>query len=86
MSPPHKRSSLDEDKMKNDRPMSNLLFISKLSEKVIARRMEEHSEHSDLHDNYQSAYGRGHLKALLNVYIDIVEALGEGVHHYIKSA
>ena len=62
--------------MKNYRPISNLPFISKLIEKVVARRIEEHLEHNDLNDIYQSAYRRGHSTetALLKVHSDIAEA------------
>jgi len=53
-------SCLDKGDMKNYRPISNLPFISKLIEKVVARGREEHLEHSDLNDIYQSVYRRGH--------------------------
>ena len=46
---------LDKEEMKNYRPISNLPFISKLIEKVIARLVEEHLEHNDLNDIYKSA-------------------------------
>ena len=46
--------------MKNYRPISNLPFISKLNEKVVERRIEEHLEHNDLNDVYQSVYRRCH--------------------------
>ena len=55
-----KRSGLDKDEMKNYRPISNLPFIFKLIEKVLARRIKEHLEHNDLNDIYQSAYRRVH--------------------------
>jgi len=66
--------------MKNYRPISNLPFISKLIEKVVARRIEEHLEHNGLNDIYQSACRRGHSTetALLKVHSDIAEALDEG--------
>ena len=71
---------LDKEKMKNYRPISNLPFISKLIEKVVARCIEEHLEHNDLNDIYQSAYRRGYSTkiALLKGHSDIVEALDEG--------
>ena len=65
---------------KEHRPISNLPFISKLIEKVVARCIEEHLEHNDLNDTYQSAYRRGHSTetALLQVQGDITETLDEG--------
>ena len=65
--------------MKNYRPVSNLPFISKLVEKVVARRIEEHLEHNDLNDSYQSAYRRDHSTetVLLKVHSDVAGALDE---------
>ena len=70
---------LDKD-IKNYRHMSNLPFISKLIEKVAARRIGEHLEHNDINDSYQSAYRRGHSTetVLVKVHRDIAEALGGG--------
>jgi hypothetical protein len=71
---------LYKEDMKNYRPISNLPFISKLIENVVARHIEEHLKHNDLNDIYQSAYRRGHSTetALLKVHIDIAEVLDEG--------
>jgi len=68
---------LDKVDTKNYRPISNFSFISKLIEKVLAMRIEEHN---DLNDSYESAYRRGHSTetVLLNVHCDIAEALDEG--------
>ena len=74
-----KISGLDKEEIKNYRPISNLPFISKLIEKVIPRRIEEHLEHNDLNDIHQSAYCRGHSteNAFLKVH-RVCEALYEG--------
>jgi len=60
-------------------PIANLPFITKLTEKVVARHIEKHLEYNGLHDN-QSAYRRGRSTetALLKVHSDIAEALDEG--------
>ena len=34
-----KKSTLDNDELKNYRPVSNLFFVSKLTEKVVAARL-----------------------------------------------
>jgi len=67
---------LDKVGTNNYRPISNLSFISKLIEKVLAMRIEEHN---DLNDSYESDYRRGHSTetALLKVHCDIAEALDE---------
>ena len=66
---------------KRYRPISGLPFISKHIEKVaVVSRIEEHLEHNDFHDSYQSDYCRGHSTetVLLKVHSDIVEALDKG--------
>jgi len=54
-----KRYVLEKEDMKKYRPISNFPFISKLIEKVGARCIEEHLEHNDPDDGYQSASRRG---------------------------
>ena len=53
--------------------------MCKLIEKVVSRRIEEHSEHNDLNDSYQSAYRRGNSTeaVLWKVHSDIPEAVDE---------
>ena len=72
-----KRPGLDKEEMTNYCPISNLFFISKVIEKIVARRIEEQLEYTDLNAIYQSAYRRGHSTetALLKVHSDIAEAL-----------
>jgi len=55
-------------------------FISKLIDKMVAKRPEEKLEYNDLRDSYQSAYRRGHSTEInpLEVHSDIAEALDEG--------
>jgi len=66
--------------MKHYHPVSYLPFISKLIERVVSIRVEEHLEQNDYSDIYQSAYRRGYSTetALLKVRSDITEALDEG--------
>ena len=45
---PLKRSGLDKEDVKNYCPIYNLPFISKLIEKVVARRIEEHLERNGI--------------------------------------
>ena len=51
-----KKPGLDKEILKNYRPVSNLPFLSKILEKVVASRLENHLTHHSLLDNQQSAY------------------------------
>ena len=72
-----KKPGLDQNVRKNYRPVSNLPFVSKILEKVVANRLEEHLESNSLHDDLQSAYRTCHSTetALLRVHHDITLAL-----------
>ena len=63
--------------MKYYRPVSNLPFLSKILEKLVAKRLETHLRSHRLHDNLQSAYRTGHFTetVLLKVHHNIAEAL-----------
>ena len=66
--------------MKDYRPILSHSFISKLMESMVARLVEEHFEHKDLHKDYRYVYRRGHSAetALPKMRTDIAEALDEG--------
>jgi hypothetical protein len=51
-----KKSSLDSSEMKNFRPVSNLSFISKLAEKVVAAQLTAYLEENNTTLPLQSAY------------------------------
>lgn len=55
-----KKSGLDKEVYKNYRPVSNLPFISKILEKVVANRLDEHLDKNLLRDSLQSAYRQQH--------------------------
>ena len=75
-----KKIGLDKDVFKNYRPVSNLPFLAKTIEKVIAARLVEHMTANDLMDPMQSAYrkGRSTETALLRIQNDILCALDKG--------
>jgi exonuclease III len=77
---PHlKKSSLDAAVFNNYRPVSNLSFISKVVEKVVAARLRNHLSQNELLDVYQSAYRSNHSTetALIKVQSDIISSLDE---------
>ena len=75
-----KKTGLDSDILKNYRPVSNLTFISKVIEKVISGRLNEHLINNSLFDLLQSAYRDKHSTetALIKVQKDILSALDAG--------
>ena len=73
-----KKPGLDKEVLKNYCPVSNLPIVSKIVEKVVAKRIEHHLNSNFLHGNLQSAYRSCHSTetALLRVHHDIATALG----------
>ena len=60
---------IDKDILKNFRPVSNLVFVSKLIEKVVAIRLDKHMTTNKLHSNKQYGYKKGHSTEMLLVKI-----------------
>ena len=75
-----KKSSLDPDVLNNYRPVSNLLFVSKIIEKVVDARLENHLRENDLHEPLQSSYRKHNSTetALIKIQSDILQALDTG--------
>ena len=55
-----KKPSLDKNDLKNYRPVSNLSFISKVVERVVASLLLTHLKLNDLSDPNQSVYKKNH--------------------------
>ena len=68
-----KKLQLDPEVYKNYRPVSNLPYISKLIERVVAKRLVDHLVKNNLYEKNQSAYRELHSTetALLRVHNDI---------------
>ena len=68
-----KKPSLDAGELKNYRPVSNLLFMSKVVERIVAEQLVKYLQANDLMPRLQSAYRRRHSTetALLRVLSDI---------------
>ena len=60
---------IDKDTLKNYRPVSNLLFLSKLIERVVAIRLDNHMILNNLHSEEQYGYKKGHSTEMLLVKI-----------------
>ncbi len=80
-----KKPSLDQNELKNYRPVSNLSFVSKLIEKVVAEQLNTHLVENCLLEEFQSAYRKGHSTetALLRVQSDILCAIDQGKAAYL---
>ena len=67
-------SSLDKEVFKNYRPVSNLNFILKILERVVAAQLQTHLDEAGLMTAFQSAYRKHHSteSALLNIHNDIL--------------
>ena len=75
-----KKPRLDAECLKNYRPVSNLSFISKQTERVVAARLNEHMSQFDLFEPLQSAYKARHSceTALIHVQNNIMRAMDQG--------
>ena len=62
-----KNFDLDSSELSSYRPISNLSFISKLIERVVARRLNEHMSCNNLHVDSQHGYKAGHSTETLLV-------------------
>ena len=51
-----KKAGLDKNVKNNYRPVNNLLFFSKLIERVVKKRLERHKTINNLHIDSQYAY------------------------------
>jgi len=77
---PHlKKANLDKEELGNYRPISNLSFLSKLTERIVKTRLTNHLSSNGLLNSFQSAYTKFHSteSTLLAVNDHIINAISE---------
>ena len=69
--------NLDPEDLRHFWAVSNLSFVSKLVECMVASHLEQHMNHEDLYEPFQSAYRKGHSTetALLKIMDDLLRAM-----------
>ena len=72
-----KKPSLDHTQFSNYRPVSNLTFLSKAIEKLVANQLISYINKNNLNESFQSAYKQYHSTetALIRVHNDILTAI-----------
>jgi hypothetical protein len=75
-----KKDNLDKDTLGNYRPVSNLPFLSKVTERVVALRLQNHLNANKSNDLHQSAYRPHHSceTALLYIHSLISSSIDQG--------
>ena len=75
-----KKPSLDKEIFKNYRPVSNLNFISKILERIVAVQLQTHLDKAGLMTAFQSAYRKHHStkSALHNIHNGILLNMAKG--------
>lgn len=73
-----KKPSLDAEVLANYRPVSNVTFLSKVLERVVASRLKSFFVENSHYEKYQSAYREFHSteSALLKIREDIITSIG----------
>ena len=73
----NKKSSFDQDELSSYRTISNLPFLAKVTENVVAIRLTAYLQENDVHESMQSAYKKHHSVeiSLLKISDDILGAI-----------
>jgi len=72
-----KKPSLDREEFSNYRPISNLSFLSKLTERVVKDRLHKHMSSNSMYNAFQSAYTKFHSTetTLLSIHDHLTKAM-----------
>jgi hypothetical protein len=70
---------LDKEQLSNYRPISNLSFLSKLTEHIVKARLDAHLSKNSLYNKFQSAYTKFHSTetALLSLHDHLIRAISQ---------
>ena len=74
-------SSVDTEKFKSYRPVSNLLFVSKIVERIVDKRLDKHMVRNSLLVDIQYGYKKDHSteNLLLKVVNDLFESFDKNI-------
>ena len=74
-----KKCGLDTDRKKNYRPVNNLVFFSKLTERIVLKRLNTHMTTNGLHCDTQFGYKKYHSTEtmMLGIINDVLNAFGD---------
>ena len=74
-----KKASLDPEALTNYRPVSNITFVSKLLERILAKQLHDHLSQHQLYKKHQSAYRKRHSTetALTRVQNHVLRAMDD---------
>jgi hypothetical protein len=74
-----KKHNLDKEDLSNYRPISHLSFLSKLTERVVKKRLTQHLSSNNLLNSFQSAYTKHHSteSTLLAVHDHLIKAMSQ---------
>ena len=80
VTPRLKKPGLDISVLGNYKPVSNIPFLSKVIERVVAQQLNSHLTRNGLHDDLHSAYKTGTRTetAILGIKTDIETVLDDG--------
>ena len=72
-----KKPSLDKESLSNYRPISNLSFLSKLTERVVKDQITDHLSSNAMFNVFQSAYTKFHSTetTLVAVHDELIQAM-----------
>ena len=69
LTPILKKPNLDQEDLNNYRPISNLPYLSKLLERVVAAQLVKHINNHDIAEQFQSAYRKFHSTETALTYV-----------------
>jgi len=77
VTPPLKKPSLNKESLSNYRPIANLSFLSKFTERIVKDHITHHFSTNSMFNSFQSAYTKQHSTetTLIALYDDLIRAV-----------